>query len=146
MRGVALRMSTVLTLFLVLGCGKTVTNTLPELPVGDVSRSPDVPKPVLPPEVCVGLLPDEDKWLPEPSEADSEYAENELRVEGANDLQDTGMVEETDGNDSGLDVLEKVGVMVDASVDVLPPRLHPCLAWMSQWMKVSPSELTPPQS
>ena len=119
MRGVAFRMSAICAITLALGCGKTVANTLPELPAGDVSRSPDVPKPVLPPEVCVGLLPEEDKWLPVLSEADSAYAEDELRAEGADDTQDTGMIEDTDGGGSVLDVIEEI-VTVDASADVLP--------------------------
>jgi hypothetical protein len=51
----------------VSGCSKSLPapNPLPDLSVEDTAIHPDLPKSVLPPQLCVGLTPAEDKWLPE---------------------------------------------------------------------------------
>ena len=71
-----------------LGCTQSVTNALPELPVVDATSVSDIPKPVLPPEICVGLVPSEDKWLPETVESLAEGMEADLVGDMADDAAD----------------------------------------------------------
>ncbi len=138
-----------LCLLINMACSQTVSNPLPELPSAEVRDKPDVPVPVLPPQVCVGLLPDESKFLPEEAEA----VEDVERVELVGDIgvsdgtgmdafgSDTPLVEDVEAlldipevtpqspflpvdGGSGSDVLAGVG----ADIDVSEGDVDPCVS------------------
>ena len=95
-------------------------NPLPDLGVEDTVERPDRPKAVLPPQVCVGLTPAEDKWLPEVVE---ETVVEEAIVESADDA-----FLASDGDDTG-DASEDAELAevaeVQDAVAELPPGPQP---------------------
>ena len=85
---------------LAVACGEPVVNVLPELPAVEVRAQPELPVAILPPEVCVGLLPGEDKFLPEEVEA----VEGVEVVEATGDVLDVADVgDDAEFNDLGAD-------------------------------------------